>query len=545
MASRQISDQKELAVKTLGQGDLSFSQLGLADAASSGATTNASKFPESVESRHRSDSAPADPSFNNIQDSPNTDTMGLPRPISLYDNLGTGDRSPPPSSFDEGKTGLQRAGSIRSAIGSAKRRARTGSSATGTTVGAAMSSVTGAVVNPSANMSMPKLTGFAVASRKRNRDFHNLFKSVPDDDYLIEDYSCALQREILAHGRLYVSEGHLCFSSNIFGWVTTLVMGFDEIVSVEKRSTALVFKNGLMISTLHAKHIFASFASRDSTYDLIVNIWKLGHPSLRSSLNGVRLEETGGDKTEKVDEPTVDEDESLSESEGASEDGEDIYDEDEEDENTPDTTQAPEPGPPNGDADKASLRKVSGPALSTGSGGEKVKDAAATATGDTDFPGPTTHAPTDCGDAESHFEKNMGEDTIPAPLGKIYNLIFGPPNWMSKFITADQKCTDLQMDDKLGLTTDNRSREFTYVKPLNGPIGPKQTKCVVNEVLDSLDFNKAATVTVSTQSPDVPSGNAFTVKTKYCLSWAENNQTRVLMTCSIEWTGKSWIKGAC
>ena len=74
-----------------------------------------------------------------------------------------------------------------------------------------------------------------------------------DDDYLIEDYSCALQREILAHGRLYVSEGHLCFSSNIFGWVTTLVMSFDEIVSVEKRNTAFLFKNGLMISTLHAK----------------------------------------------------------------------------------------------------------------------------------------------------------------------------------------------------------------------------------------------------------------------------------------------------
>lgn len=29
-------------------------------------------------------------------------------------------------------------------------------------------------------------TGYAVASSKRNNDFHNLFKAIPDDDYLIE-----------------------------------------------------------------------------------------------------------------------------------------------------------------------------------------------------------------------------------------------------------------------------------------------------------------------------------------------------------------------
>lgn len=36
------------------------------------------------------------------------------------------------------------------------------------------------------------------------------------------DYSCALQREILVHGRLFVSLHHICFNSNIFGWVTNV-----------------------------------------------------------------------------------------------------------------------------------------------------------------------------------------------------------------------------------------------------------------------------------------------------------------------------------
>ncbi|UNI14806.1 hypothetical protein JDV02_001401 [Purpureocillium takamizusanense] len=143
-------------------------------------------------------------------------------------------------------------------------------------------------------------TDFAITSRKRNRDFHRHFGSVPNCDYLIDDYSCALQKDILTHGRLYVSRGNISFSSNIFGWVTTLVIKFDELESIAKKSTALIFRNGLMISTVHANYTFASFSNRDTAYDLIVNIWNLGHLSLKSTMNGVRVEGTGGDKTERV-----------------------------------------------------------------------------------------------------------------------------------------------------------------------------------------------------------------------------------------------------
>ena len=68
--------------------------------------------------------------------------------------------------------------------------------------------------------SIAPVTGFAVASNKRTADFHALFPSVPDGDYLIDDYGCALQREILIQGRLYISENHICFHANIFGWTT-------------------------------------------------------------------------------------------------------------------------------------------------------------------------------------------------------------------------------------------------------------------------------------------------------------------------------------
>ncbi|KAL3303429.1 GRAM domain-containing protein [Colletotrichum asianum] len=546
--------EKEPAVKTMGSGELSLSQLGITDTASVAGTPVTSKFPDTTDSRSRSESAPTDAAYVAATRDLGPDDGRQPstRPQSLHDPGSGGDRTPPSSSINEDRnSGIQRSGSIRSAIGRHRKRGSSAvSGGTATTIGAAIAAANASLAHPQANASVPKLTGFAVASKKRNRDFHALFKSVPDDDYLIEDYSCALQREILAHGRLYVSEGHLCFSSNILGWSTTLVMSFDEIVSVEKRSTALVFKNGLMISTLHAKHIFASFTSRDSTYDLIVNIWKLGHPTLKSSLNGVQLEGTGGDKTEKVDADVVApevEDASLSdasEEDSESGDDDDVYDEDDDNEDLQEVTQ-PTDMNPEPETEKTVSRKVSGAGGANGALSDVVKDAVGVPSTNDDFPGPATHAPTDCGDSGTHYEKVVGDDVIPAPIGKVYNLLFGPASvtWMSKWLTVEAKCTELTMEDKKGLTLENKSRFFSYIKPLNGAIGPRQTKCLVTETLESLDFEKSINLNVVTQTPDVPSGNIFSVKTKYCLSWAENNSTRVQTNCTIEWTGKSWLKG--
>ncbi|EEY14919.1 GRAM domain-containing protein [Verticillium alfalfae VaMs.102] len=535
--SRDANMDKEPAVKTLGDGELTLNQLGIVDPPSISGTPMTAKFPESVrsETRARSESAPAADTSSAASHEYGSDDARPAQnnaPRSLHNSQRQRPECPgppsPPRKLNRNKRDRDN-----------HRR----SHRCGPTLLSATRQLT-----PVSRGSR----AFAVSSKKRNRDFHALFKSVPDDDYLIEDYSCALQREILAHGRLYVSEGHLCFSSNILGWSTTLVMSFDEIVSVEKRSTALVFKNGLMISTLHAKHIFASFTSRDSTYDLIVNIWKLGHPTLRSSLNGVQLEGTGGDKTEKVDvgdegsqiEGAHDQldDQSMSGSDDESEDGDDIYDEDDE-EDMVEPSQPQEPGAES-DHDKVIGRKASGATVLNGAPSDLVNAVGPPIPAD-DFPGPATHAPTECGDAASHYEKIVGDDVVPAPLGKVYNLLFGPASvtFMSKWLVNEAKCWDLQMEDRKGLSSDNMTRTYSYMKPLGGSIGPSKTKCIVSELIDHIDLEKAVNITCSTQTPDVPSGNAFIVKTKYCLSWAENNSTRVQVNCTLEWTGKSWLKG--
>lgn len=115
---------------------------------------------------------------------------------------------------------------------------------------------------------------------------------------------------------------------------------------------------------------------------------------------------------------------------------------------------------------------------------------------------------------------------------------------MRKFLVDECKSQDLALeDDKKGLGPEKQSRQYTYIKPLGGSIGPKQTKCITTEELDFYDLQRAVTVTCSTQTPDVPSGGAFLTKTRYCLTWAAANQTRLQMNCTIEWSAKSWLKG--
>ncbi|KAJ2163023.1 hypothetical protein GGF46_000209 [Coemansia sp. RSA 552] len=128
---------------------------------------------------------------------------------------------------------------------------------------------------------------------KRNTDFHTLFRNIPINELLIDDFGCALQRDILVQGRLYLTENYVSFYSNIFGWVTNLVIAFDEIVSIEKRMTALIIPNAIQISTLHAKHFFGSFIYRDSAYNYLYDLWSKSRNEKNAELPEIGRAEAG------------------------------------------------------------------------------------------------------------------------------------------------------------------------------------------------------------------------------------------------------------
>ena len=103
--------------------------------------------------------------------------------------------------------------------------------------------------------------------------------------------------------------------------------------------------------------------------------------------------------------------------------------------------------------------------------------------------------------------------------------------------------TDLQISDWCP-DPDSRllSRNMSYIKPLAGGVGPRQTKCELKDDTIFCDFEDHVTMLTTTRTPDVPSGGAFAVKTRTCIMWSTAASTRVTITTVVEWTGRSFIK---
>ncbi|EXJ79679.1 hypothetical protein A1O3_07959 [Capronia epimyces CBS 606.96] len=559
--------RKQLAIETMGSGDLNFEHLGLE--ADDKATANnrpglADLRKDSTMERDEAAAKAEDllakravsAAYERLSDPATpvteiTDPVGNGRPPQAFTGIVGGERTPPNGSIaDSDAYTVKRANSVRSKLG--KRRSRGSSAATGqSAIGAIIGASAAALANPSKG---PRLPGFTLAPKQRNRNFHQQFRSVPEDDYLIEDYSCALQKEIILAGRIYISEGHICFFSNILGWVTTVVISFEEVVSIERENTAVVFQNAIAIQTLHARHTFRSLIYREQTYDLLIGIWRVSHPaSFQKSVNGKQL---AAEEAKSSAAPAV---EILASDQLSEESTTEESDSEEDDDSAPSLVDSSgsHAGSENADG-KIVLRKSSGmnasavaqtASLLAGTASDVSPALAAQANmpeAAKDFPGPAAHPPTDCTDSATHYDKILKDEVISAPLGKIYSLLYGPESgvFMRKFLADECKCTDVILeDDKRGLNVEIKNRQYTYIKPLGGSIGPKSTKCITTENLDFFDLEKAVSVTCTTLTPDVPSGNAFSTKTRYCLTWGPGNSTRFQMNCTIEWTAKSWLKG--
>ncbi|XP_051557157.1 GRAM domain-containing protein 2A-like [Myxocyprinus asiaticus] len=108
---------------------------------------------------------------------------------------------------------------------------------------------------------------------KYNAQYHKLFQSVPKDELLMKVYSCALMRDILLQGRLYISRNWLCFYANIFGKDIKVAIQVASVRLVKKHKTAGLVPNGLAITTDSSqKYVFVSLLSRDSVYEVLRRI---------------------------------------------------------------------------------------------------------------------------------------------------------------------------------------------------------------------------------------------------------------------------------
>lgn len=108
---------------------------------------------------------------------------------------------------------------------------------------------------------------------KYNSHYHKLFQNVPKEEILMKVYSCALLRDILLQGRLYISRNWLCFYANLFGKDIKVAIPVVSVRLVKKHKTAGLVPNGLAITTdTSQKYVFVSLLSRDSVYDVLRRI---------------------------------------------------------------------------------------------------------------------------------------------------------------------------------------------------------------------------------------------------------------------------------
>ncbi|KAK3847463.1 MAG: GRAM domain-containing protein, partial [Linnemannia gamsii] len=322
---------------------------------------------------------------------------------------------------------------------------------------------------------------FLYANEKRFGDFHSLFRSVPDDEKLIEDYGCALQKEILVQGRLYISENHVCFHANIFGWVTTLVIAFSEITAIEKRLTAFVIPNAIsIVTTTNTKgHFFASFLSRDAAHDLLMAAWRKSFPCAANASVANNILPVASTNT-----------------------------------TTHSSSSQQQPQQPQRQVQPASSKGISQP--------------------------PTTCK---CSKENRHYANTYMSDTFPGTLESIWRLLFDC-DFSKGFLTSDvMKGADVQEEPWQNTPDGTSTRVTRYTRWLGLPIGPKTTKAIVTDVCEHKDFNDYVTTVTTTSTPDVPSGGSFTTKVRTCMTWAGPSQVLVVVTGAVEFTKSSWIKG--
>lgn len=103
--------------------------------------------------------------------------------------------------------------------------------------------------------------------RKHNKSFHKLFPEIPEAENLTHAFTCALQKEVLFHGKLYISEHHVCFHSSVLLRETKLAISGCSVKEVKKYNSALSM---LSIKTSDGeKYTFVSLRNRELCYKLL------------------------------------------------------------------------------------------------------------------------------------------------------------------------------------------------------------------------------------------------------------------------------------
>lgn len=111
-------------------------------------------------------------------------------------------------------------------------------------------------------------------SKSLRKKFYHHFPNIEDDEEVLGRYACALQSDLLLQGHLYITTNYFGFYSNVFGYVTKLLIPILTVENITKEKTAKIFNTAIGIVTAEQKHVFGSFISRDNTLEYMRSVWE-------------------------------------------------------------------------------------------------------------------------------------------------------------------------------------------------------------------------------------------------------------------------------
>jgi hypothetical protein len=114
----------------------------------------------------------------------------------------------------------------------------------------------------SESMNVERIKYPSLSYEKKNRELREVFKNFPQEDQYVDSFTASLLRESLIQGRLYLTQFHICFFSNILSLLTTVVIPFQDIKSIQRKSEV---KDGIIVITTKDANYEFKFNPKNET----------------------------------------------------------------------------------------------------------------------------------------------------------------------------------------------------------------------------------------------------------------------------------------
>ncbi|XP_064651386.1 protein Aster-B-like isoform X2 [Lineus longissimus] len=389
--------------------------------------------------------------------------------------------------------------------------------------------------------------------KSKCEDFKKLFKDIPNEERLVVDYSCALQKDILVHGRLYVTQNWICFYANIFRWETHITIRCKDITAMTKEKTARVIPNAIQICTKTDKLFLTSFGARDKTYLMLFRVWQnalLAQPmspqelwqwvhysygeelGLTSSDDDYIAPSSEGDKaSDNQASPT---DSSMEQLDGASTGGEINV--------AHGTNLSPdrETQPPSSLDDLISSDKNDALDSSAKIGDAELPTDLSDNTDDTDT-GEVTCT------GHNHFRITVMNEVFQISVDQMFAHLFTDSTFF-RDLTSYRKTYDRVLPPWQDEPTPegHRQRTISYTLTLNSSLGPKTSAATETQTCYSQSKPGVLyVVDTETVNSGIPYGDSFYVVSRYCIQRVNSLKCRLHVTSEIKYKKSVWgmVKG--